>query len=198
MCSFLRPQTNKAVNYHHQGCFSSNTWSLSLCILKELHQHVPRGVFQVVQFWTENPCKATMYQLLWYMMACRLNCHKSTISRIVNDLIDIMHSNLGGLVHWPDRESSYKTMPVQFLRTFGEKVAVVIDCFKVFCRRPTSLEARAQTWSNYKHHKPGKFLIGITPCGAISYLLHEEEEGLIRLSPSSQDFLVNFYQGILY
>ena len=103
-------------------------------------------------------------------LAYRFNCHESTISRIVNDMIDIMYSNLGGLVRWPDRESLRKTMPMQFRRTFGKKVAIVIDCFEVFCRRPTSLEARAQTWSNYKHHNTVKFLIGITPCGVISYL----------------------------
>lgn len=30
--------------------------------------------------------------------------------------------------------------------------------------------ARAQTWSNYKHHNTIKFLIGITPQGAISFI----------------------------
>ena len=30
--------------------------------------------------------------------------------------------------------------------------------------------ARAQTWSNYKHHYTVKFLIGIVPQGAISFI----------------------------
>jgi hypothetical protein len=36
--------------------------------------------------------------------------------------------------------------------------------------RPNLL-ARAETWSNYKHHNTVKYLIGIIPQGAISFLL---------------------------
>ncbi len=36
--------------------------------------------------------------------------------------------------------------------------------------RPTSLKARAQTWSNYKHHNTIKFLIGIAPQGVITFI----------------------------
>ena len=36
--------------------------------------------------------------------------------------------------------------------------------------RPSDLLARAQVWSNYKHHSTVKFLIGITPQGTISFV----------------------------
>ena len=36
--------------------------------------------------------------------------------------------------------------------------------------RPTDLMARAQVWSNYKHHSTVKFLIGITSQGTFSFL----------------------------
>ncbi len=35
---------------------------------------------------------------------------------------------------------------------------------------PTSLKARAQTWSNYKHHNTVKFLIGIAPQGVVTFI----------------------------
>ena len=44
------------------------------------------------------------------------------------------------------------------------KCVVMIDCFEVFCERPKSLMARAQTNSNYKHHNTVKYLIGIAQC----------------------------------
>ena len=47
---------------------------------------------------------------------------------------------------------------------------IVIDCFEVFCERPSDLMARAQTFSNYKHHNTVKFLIAITPQGVISFV----------------------------
>ena len=35
---------------------------------------------------------------------------------------------------------------------------------------PTSFDARAKTFSNYKKHNTVKFLVGIISCGAISFL----------------------------
>ena len=49
-------------------------------------------------------------------------------------------------------------------------MAVIIDCFEVFINKPSTLQARAITWSNYKHHNTIKFLIGITPQGVISFI----------------------------
>jgi len=49
-------------------------------------------------------------------------------------------------------------------------VAVILDCFEVFIERPSGLEARAMTWSNYKHHNTVKILLGITPQGVISFV----------------------------
>ncbi|XP_033758154.1 uncharacterized protein LOC117340503 [Pecten maximus] len=61
-------------------------------------------------------------------------------------------------------------MPMEFRKYFGVKVSIIIDCFEVFIERPSDLLARSETWSNYKHHNTTKFLIGITPQGAVSFL----------------------------
>ena len=49
-------------------------------------------------------------------------------------------------------------------------VVVIIDCFEIFVDRPTDLLARAQTYSQYKHHNTVKYLIVITPQGTVSYI----------------------------
>ena len=72
-------------------------------------------------------------------------------------------------VCWPEREHLLKTMPMEFWKNF-RKCVIIIDCFEVFIERPTSLMARAQTWSNYKKHNTVKFLIGITPQGSIAFI----------------------------
>ena len=46
----------------------------------------------------------------------------------------------------------------------------IIDCSEIFIERPKNLAARAQNWSNYKHNNLAKYLIGITPSGAIMFL----------------------------
>ena len=61
-------------------------------------------------------------------------------------------------------------MPMDFRQPFGCKVVVILDCFEVFIERPSNLFARAQTWSNYKHHNTVKFLIGISPQGLVSFI----------------------------
>ena len=62
-----------------------------------------------------------------------------------------------------------KTMPNDFRKHF-KKFVLIIDCFEVFIKRPASLLARAQTYSNYKKHNTMKFLIGITPQGYVAYI----------------------------
>jgi len=39
-----------------------------------------------------------------------------------------------------------------------------------FVERPSNLQARAMTWSNYKHHNTIKVLLGITPQEVVSFV----------------------------
>ena len=81
-----------------------------------------------------------------------------------------MDIRLRPLIMWPERENLRKTTPECFRAEFGDKVAVIVDCFEVFIERPSNLLARSCTWSNYKHHNTVKFLIGITPQGVVSFI----------------------------
>ena len=102
-------------------------------------------------------------------LAFRFGVHQSTISRCISKWIDVMYVRLKPLVKWPEREQLVKTMPMDFRRHYKHCVTI-IDCFEVFVERPTNLKARAQTWSNYKHHNTIKFLIGIAPQGSITFI----------------------------
>ena len=102
-------------------------------------------------------------------LAYRFGIHQSTVSRYFNKWLDILYRKLSVFVSWPEREQLLKTMPADFRKNFG-KCVIVIDCFEVFIERPTSLMARAQTWSNYKKHNTVKFLIGITPQRTIAFI----------------------------
>ena len=73
------------------------------------------------------------------------------------------------LIKWPERYQLCKTMLMEFRQRFCN-CATIIDCFEVFMERLTNLNARAKTWSNYKHHNCVKFLISIAPLGAIIFI----------------------------
>ncbi len=120
-------------------------------------------------------------EFLVVMMKLRLNCFcedlayrfevsPSTISRILHRWIPHMDGRLSKLIVWPDRDSLQKTMPLCFQESFGNKVAVIIDCFEIFIERPSNLQARTATWSSYKHHNTAKVLLCCTPQGVISYV----------------------------
>lgn len=99
----------------------------------------------------------------------RFGVHQSTVSRNFHKVLDVMDAKLSHLIKWPDREILRETLPMCF-RRFFKKCCIIIDCTEVFVERPSDLMARAQTWSNYKHHNTVKFLLGITPQGTISYI----------------------------
>ncbi|XP_060085335.1 uncharacterized protein LOC132564721 [Ylistrum balloti] len=94
----------------------------------------------------------------------------STISKVFLNCLNVMFVKLKPLVYWPQREEIQLTMPMEFRKHFGLRVAAIIDCFEIFIERPSGLKARAETWSNYKHHNTAKYLIAITPQGNISFI----------------------------
>ena len=128
----------------------------------------------------ESPRLTKLTMLLMFFLKIRLNLfdedigyrfdvHSSTVSRNFHRVLDVMFVKTAPLIKWPERDVLRETIPMSF-RKFFKKCCVIIDCTEVFMERPTDLLARAQVWSNYKHHSTVKFLIGITPQGTISFL----------------------------
>jgi hypothetical protein len=128
-------------------------------------------------------------------LAFRFGVNQSTVSRYFKKWIDVIYIRLCPLVKCPDRGELLQTMPMEFQKRYG-KCVIIIDCFEVFMERPTNLTAHAQIWSNYKHHNTAKFLIGISPQGAITFISKgwggrvsdvflTEHCGLEKLSPGN-------------
>ena len=130
--------------------------------------HTARSVLPQFQHLMMTLMKLRL-NLLDQDMAYRFGVSQSTVSKTWRKWVDAMFIRLKPLIKWPKREQLKKTMPSDFKRHFN-KCACIIDCFEVFCERPSDLKARALTYSNYKHHNTVKVLIGITPQGVISYV----------------------------
>jgi len=102
-------------------------------------------------------------------LAYRFRIDVTKVSKVFHVWIDIMARELRQLIVWPDRGIIRENLP----RCFKEKymrTTCIIDCSEVFIERPTSLSARAETYSNYKSHNTVKFLIAISPTGAIIFV----------------------------
>lgn len=102
-------------------------------------------------------------------LAHRFGVSSACVSNVINELIPVLANRLQFLISWPSAEVLRKNMPQKFKKRF-KKCVVIIDCTEFFIDRPFNLRARAQTWSNYKHHNTLKALIGITPYGSISFI----------------------------
>ena len=102
-------------------------------------------------------------------IAYRLNVDQTTFSRYFHRWLNILYIRLSPLVQWPDQEILRQVLPRQFKSSFPRCIAI-IDCFEVFAERPSDLKAKAQSYSNYKHHQTVKFLISICPTGVITFI----------------------------
>ena len=68
---------------------------------------------------------------------------------------------------WPDKQVVHRNLPEMF-RKYFPKCRVIIDCTGIFIETPSDLQVTAMCCSNYKQQYTIKFLVGISPNGAIS------------------------------
>uniref|UniRef100_A0A672P1W6 DDE Tnp4 domain-containing protein n=1 Tax=Sinocyclocheilus grahami TaxID=75366 RepID=A0A672P1W6_SINGR len=92
-------------------------------------------------------------------LAFRFKVSCGTVSNIFHEWLDVMAKELQCLVQWPSRKEIRRNLPTLFKTTGFQKVRCIIDCTEVFTERPTSLQARAITYSHYKSHNTVKFLV---------------------------------------
>jgi hypothetical protein len=99
----------------------------------------------------------------------RFGISQSLVSSLLQTSIPALAKKLSFFVRWPRKEELLRSRPECFRIAFP-KVVSIIDCTEVFIECPSSFNARAATYSNYKHTNTVKYLVSITPCGAISFV----------------------------
>ena len=108
-------------------------------------------------------------RLLLEDLSSRFGVTASFTSRCFQKWLEVMYHRLNFLIKWPLREVIKENMPSTFKQLYPNCICI-IDCSEIFIETPKKYEARSITYSNYKRHNTVKFLIGITPCGSISFL----------------------------
>nr|XP_047138307.1 uncharacterized protein LOC101234885 [Hydra vulgaris] len=101
-------------------------------------------------------------------LALRFNISEGVISKIFRLWIKQLANVLCNLIVWPKRAAIRENLPCCF--TNFKNFVCLMDCTEIFIQRPHNLTARAQTYSTYKSRNTIKYLIGITPAGAVSFL----------------------------
>ena len=105
-------------------------------------------------------------------LAYRFGISAPYVAMILGSRLAILATVARQAIIWPSKESVRANLPSCFLSAGGDllRTRVVVDCFEIFTERPKSLAARAKMWSNYKSHSTIKFLIGVSPSGAVTFL----------------------------
>ncbi|XP_065645488.1 uncharacterized protein LOC136075965 [Hydra vulgaris] len=107
--------------------------------------------------------------LLTEDLAHRFMISSSVVSSVFITWIKLFSLELKWIIHFPNRNIIKRNLPTMF-RKYYPICSVIIDCSELFIETPSSLEIAAACWSNYKHHYTVKYLVGITPNGAVSFL----------------------------
>ena len=106
---------------------------------------------------------------IWVTKTDMFCVSKTSICKIVTTWVCLLANIFNGtLFCWPNREE----VKQQFRKSFKKypDTRVIIDATEFFSERPTSPCAQKATWSDYKHHNTVKLLVGITPCGAFTFI----------------------------
>ena len=85
----------------------------------------------------------------------RSNTNAIDISKSFRTYLKALSDILRNFIVWPKREALHRNLP-SFFKKFKKST-------EVFIERPFNLNARTQTFSNYKSRNTIKYLVGITP-----------------------------------
>ncbi|CAN7986214.1 unnamed protein product [Ixodes hexagonus] len=102
-------------------------------------------------------------------LAFRFNVSEGTVAHIMVNLIPLLATIFSKFIIWPTRPDIARTMPTLVHRHYP-RCRIIVDCSECRIQRPLSFTARSQTYSHYKGTNTIKFLIGVTPCGAVSFI----------------------------
>lgn len=101
-------------------------------------------------------------------LADRFKISETVCSRIIKTWLAAMRMTLVNLVYWPMKEQIIASKPARFRRL--PDLRIIIDCSELFIETPKDPALQCMTWSEYKHHNTVKFLVGVAPNSAITYI----------------------------
>lgn len=102
-------------------------------------------------------------------LAIRFNISQSSVSIILITWSNYLYTMLGSLPIWSPRCVIDSNMPKCFKES-NPHVRVILDCTEIKVQTPSLKVLNSETYSNYKSRTTFKSLIGITPCGAVSFI----------------------------
>ena len=136
-----------------------------------------------LNYWSGKPVKSITPedQLLIFLIRLRLDLPYFDIAKrysvsqttIQNSVMTYLHTIheiffIGAMKELPSQEKNKCAMPIAFESITNCRI--IIDCTEVRIASPRSDLAASSTFSNYKHFLSAKYLLGVAPNGAITFV----------------------------
>lgn len=170
------PEITRTLVMQSDKTFKFYTGLVSAAIFRALLQ-------SVLSIWAppHRTCLDAEQQLLLVLMrlrlgllttdlACRFGISVGSVSGIFHSWLDVLAINFKKFIIWPSRRALRSHRLPAFEDTLFDNLRGIIDCTEIFIQRPSSMEARSQTYSNYKHHNTVKVLVVISPSGSVTFV----------------------------
>ncbi|XP_034537484.1 uncharacterized protein LOC117811358 [Notolabrus celidotus] len=93
----------------------------------------------------------------------------NTVYRIVKTWANYLYLILGSVPIWMSRHQVSSTMPLKY-KHYSPEMRVIIDCTEVQCQSPSSHSLQSEVSSSNKDAATFKGLIGIAPCGTVTFV----------------------------
>ena len=103
-------------------------------------------------------------------LAYRFGINVTTVSKIYRNWIPLLADAMLKWIIWPEMPAIHQNRPSCFENASFRNCVGIIDCTEIFIQRPLNLNARAQTWSNYKNTNTIKYFVCCSPAGGITFL----------------------------
>ena len=95
--------------------------------------------------------------------------HKDTATKVFVHVLNIHFEFARSNLWWLTKQEVEATMPESFKPKYSN-CRVIIDASEIKIQVPTSVSASVLCYSSYKSNHTLKFLIGIAPCGLITFM----------------------------
>ncbi|XP_037580019.2 uncharacterized protein LOC119462919 [Dermacentor silvarum] len=101
-------------------------------------------------------------------LAVLFSVSRNTVSRHFNSVLRTLRTATQKWIFRPPAHVIMKTMPECFKENYPG-CSMIIDCTEVRTEQPSTVQQQRVLYSHYKGGYTLKFLVGITPCGAVCF-----------------------------
>lgn len=103
------------------------------------------------------------------LIADMFNVSVATVSRVTITWANYLFIVLSSINIWISQAKVKATMPQRFQK-FSPNVRVILDCTEIALETASSLTLQSETYSAYKNRTTLKGLIGVAPCGLVTFI----------------------------